>query len=97
MYKTTTTIVTPLESNGNSNNGEGIRQPKPLKFRFHRTGEISVRVNGKWYHNQELSPAIYLSAPAAVRRRIVKTEFEIGRPLVSGSAVLICQPEERRE
>lgn len=90
MYKTTTDqIVAPLESNGNSNNGEGIRQSKPLKFRFHKDGTISVRCHGRWLHNIELDASLYLSAPAAVRRRIVKTEFWTGRPLVSGSAVLV--------
>jgi len=88
MQKTTHQIVTPLFSNGNSNhNGEKTRPPKPLKFRFHKNGAISVRVNGRWFRDQQLSPAIYLSAPAAIRRRIIKNEFETGRSLVSGSAV----------
>jgi hypothetical protein len=75
-------------------NGNGKTRPsKPLKFRFHKDGSISVRCEGHWHHDQELSPALYLSAPAAVRRRIVKQEFETGRPLVSGSPVLL----ERRD
>jgi hypothetical protein len=69
-------------------NGEP-KTKRPLKFRFHRNGEISVRVDGRWHHDQVLSQSVYLSAPAAVRQRIIKAEFQDGKPRVLGSAVLV--------
>ena len=86
MQETAQTVL-PFAKNGNG------KTPKPVRFRFHKDGSISVRVDGHWQYDRELSPALYLSAPAAVRRRIVKQEFETGRPLVSGSPVLL----ERRD
>jgi hypothetical protein len=83
----------PLAGNGNKK----TRPPKPLKIRFHKSGEISVRVDGIWHHDQQLLPALYLSAPAAVRRRVVQNEFITGRPLVSGSPVLIRRMAEDKE
>jgi hypothetical protein len=81
--------VMPLRSNGKKNNGEAVRQSKPFKVRLHKNGTISARVGGRWYHNEELPRALYLSALAATHRRIVKQKFKTGRPLVAGSPVLL--------
>lgn len=71
-----------------SGKGE-VKAAKPVKFCLHRNGAISVRVDGGWHHGQELTPSLYLSAPTAVRQRIIRAEYLDGKPRVSGSAVLV--------
>jgi hypothetical protein len=47
---------------------------KPVRFRFHRYGSISVRVDGSWHRQQTLSPSLYLSVPGRIREQISKAE-----------------------
>ena len=67
---------------------------KPVKFKFHLDGSISVRVNGKWFHGQELDQRLYLSWPGEVRRRVMKrlvlAEYRDGRPRL-GDVVVTCK------
>jgi hypothetical protein len=71
------------------------QEPKPVVIRMHHLGHphwpISVRVSGKWHHNQILSAPLYLSAPGYIRERILMAEFEHGISLVEGSSVLVSR------
>lgn len=68
---------------------------KPVKFRFHVDGSISVRVDGRWHHGQELDQRLYLSFPGEIRRqimkRIVALEYADGRSRIEGSAVVVSR------
>jgi hypothetical protein len=84
-------------SNGAQPNGASpIGKPvKPVKFRFHVNGDISVRVNGRWFHQQELDQRLYLSWPGEVRRRVMKrivqAEYLDGQSRITGSAVVVTR------
>jgi hypothetical protein len=77
----------------NNKTGANGQRPKPVKFRQHRDGTASVRVNGHWFHGQTLDRSLYLSLPGSIRRRVmrwaVKSEFRDGHARISGSSILV--------
>jgi hypothetical protein len=55
------------------------------------TGTISIKDNdGAWHrHLQEVPQALFLALPPGQRRRIIKAEFTLGRPLVENSRLIV--------
>jgi hypothetical protein len=68
---------------------------KPVKCRFHTDGSVSIRVNGRWHHDQQLDHRLFLSLPGATRqavmRRIITAEYRNGRQLITGSKILVSK------